>query len=214
MNRIVDFSRLLVRRVLQNCFLFPFLRHYCSEFAVVGLEKLEGLSGPCVFVSNHSSHADVAIILAALPSRHRDKLAIAAAAEYFYTKKTLGAIVTLMLNTFAFEREHPRSGMLKARRVLEGGQSLLIFPQGTRSNPASCVGFKRGFASLACKLGLPIVPICIEGSFEMLPKGSNWPRKTDVKITFGEPIYAKQSESVSQLAHEVEDRVQRLSIVA
>jgi len=204
---------LLLRSLLQNVLLFPFLKNHCKSFQVSGLENLEDLQGPCVFVANHSSHADVAIILLALPPRLRARLAIAAAADYFYEKKKLGAVVTLLLNTFPFDRSHPRQGLQQGKQVLQTGQSLLIFPEGTRTKPECKASFKRGFAALACQMKVPIVPIYICGSHEMLPKGSKWPQKAAVHISFGEPVMPEGQSSL-EIAHIVETKVEQLAFVA
>jgi 1-acyl-sn-glycerol-3-phosphate acyltransferase len=204
---------LLIRGILQSCLLFPFLKQHCISFEISGLENLESLNGPSVFVANHSSHADVAIILCALPLRLRMRLAIAAAADYFYEKKKLGAVVTLLLNTFPFERCHPRQGLQQGKHVLQTGQSLLIFPEGTRTNPECRAGFKRGFAALACQMKVPIVPIYICGSHEMLPKGSSWPRKAAVHISFGEALMP-EGKSSAEIAHIIEAKVKQLAFVA
>lgn len=202
-----------LRQCLQNYILFPFLKHYCRDFKVIGLHNLEPLQGPCLFVSNHASHADTAIILCALPPRHKSMLAVAAAADYFYKNKLIAALVTLVLNTFPFERSHPRRGFLRGKQVLQSGQSLLIFPEGTRAKPSDHLSFKRGFAALACNLGLPVVPICIEGSYNMLPKGAKWPRQASVQIIFGQAIYPA-GQSSTELAQLAENRVHGLSPAA
>ena len=201
------------RWVLQNILLFPVMRFYSKSFTVTGLENLKSLKGPCVYVANHSSHADTGIILLALPEYQRESLSIAAAADYFYKNKWIGAFMTLLLNTFPFDRKQPLLGFRKAKEVLREGSSLLIFPEGTRSTPLSQAHFKPGFALLARQLGVPVVPIGIEGAYEMLPKGNALPKKTDVRISFGEPIYPAGRTS-EELADVLEERVRALSRVA
>lgn len=203
----------LIRDLLQKLILFPVLRSFSPEFKILGLEKLERLAGPCVFVANHSSHADTAIILYALPERLRSGLAIAAAADYFYKNSFVAALVTLVLNTFPFVRSNPKQGLKKAREVLCNGNSLLIYPEGTRKQPREHVCFKTGFAALACQLSLPVVPIRIEGSYEMLPKGVWLPRRSSIRISFAEPVYPV-GQSRNELAHLVESRVDELLAAA
>lgn len=202
-----------MRWLLQQVLLFPVLRFYSKSFTICGLKNLESIDGPCVYVANHSSHADTGIILLALPEARRTELSIAAAADYFYRKKWIGAFFTLLLNTFAFDRKQPLMGFRKSREILRKGSSLLIFPEGTRTDPLAHHHFKPGFALLARQLGVPVVPIGIEGGYEMLPKGTSWPRKARVRISFGEPIYPA-GQSVEELAQTLEKRVRALAEVA
>ena len=192
----------IIRPALQELLLFPVLRHYAGRIEICGLENLAGLKGSAVFVANHSSHADTAIILRALPLRFKQNLAIAAAADYFYKNKAVGAVVTAVLNTFPFERNHPRQAIKTARECLKHGDSLLIYPEGHRAQPDEEVCFKNGFASLACQFGLPVVPISIEGSYELLPKGAKWPQRSKIRICFGQPIYpaGKNKNEIAVLA--------------
>lgn len=201
---------IILRAFLQNFLLFPFLRANCQSFEVQGIDKIERLNGPCVFVANHSSHADTAIILAALPSKLRSRLAIAAAADYFYRSAFSGKFFHLLLNTFAFDRHSARSAFRKARSVLDEGYSLLIYPEGTRTAPFQRHEFKRGFAMLACESGLPVVPIYIQGSYEMLPKGACWPHPAHVTIVFGDPVYP-EGRDCADLSSIVESRVNELA---
>lgn len=203
----------IFRPALQEMFLFPVLRFYASKFRIEGLNKLAGIKGPVVFVANHSSHADTAIILMALPLRLKRNLVVAAAADYFYTNKLVGSVVSLLMNTFAFERKNPRKGMRKAKECLKQGNSLLIYPEGHRATPDEQICFKRGFASLACQFKLPVVPIAIEGSHQMLPKGKNWPQEAAIRISFGEPIYPCGQDS-NELAHIAEEKVVALKRAA
>ncbi|MBX9687314.1 MAG: 1-acyl-sn-glycerol-3-phosphate acyltransferase [Candidatus Obscuribacterales bacterium] len=199
-----------LRFILQRAFLFPYLGCFLEDFELIGLENLDLLEGSaCVFAANHASHADTAVILYALPQQIRSKLAIAAAADYFYKSKLRGAFFTLLLNTFAFDREKPKHGLLQGREVLNKGFSLLIYPEGSRRAPSEQKGFKRGFAALACRMSLPVVPVHLEGTYEMLPKGACWPRAARVKVVFGKPVYSQGINS-HELALKVERNLRAL----
>lgn len=202
-----------LRPALQSLVLFPVFKHFSQSIEIEGIENLQSIEGPVVFVANHSSHADTAAILYALPGEHRRRLCIAAAADYFYKSRVVGFIVNLLMNTFPFERNNPRKGLQLAKAVLRNGQSLLIYPEGTRSISGNCITFKRGFACLSCQLGIPVVPIRVEGSREMLPKGTFWPRKARIRVAFAEPIFPKGHKS-DELAHLAEESVRLLAHAA
>ncbi|MCH5214783.1 MAG: 1-acyl-sn-glycerol-3-phosphate acyltransferase [Muribaculaceae bacterium] len=75
-----------------------------------------------------------------------------------------------------------------ARDQLKGGMSLVIFPEGTRSADGSLGSFKRGAFMLAGEFGLPVVPLSIQGAYEIMPKDAKFPRPGKIILTIHEPI--------------------------
>jgi 1-acyl-sn-glycerol-3-phosphate acyltransferase len=69
--------------------------------------------------------------------------------------------------------------------VLEGGKSLLIFPEGTRSVTGRLLPFKPGIGILALELDYPVLPVFVGGTYESLPKGHRVPRPSRVEVRFG-----------------------------
>lgn len=176
----------------------PILDHYTARHSV-GFEKLSGISGPVIFVANHSSHMDTPVVLSALPRKLRQRTAVAAAADYFYRKRWVGAMVSLLFNTVPLQRT---GGALSGApnqvdRLLTDGWSLLIFPEGTRKHAKGRGRIHRGAAVLAAKHNLTIVPITVVGTQGAMPPGRKWPkrmrahpfsRRYPVKISFGDPV--------------------------
>ena len=83
---------------------------------------------------------------------------------------------------------NPLEGLRIAAAILQAGYPLLIFPEGTRSVTGKLQPFKPGLGLLAIETGVPVVPTLIEGTFEALPKGRLLPRRSKIKVTFGEPV--------------------------
>jgi long-chain acyl-CoA synthetase len=178
-----------LRSALQNLFLFPLHRLVARPFATRGLDNLEDLDGPCLFIANHCSHTDTPSILRALPARFRRRMAVAAAADYFYRTWLGGAAFTLVLGTFPFSRKgEVRSSFERCGRIADEGKSILIYPEGTRSTTGRMGSFQAGIGLLAKELGLPVIPVGLEGTFAVLPKGSRFPRSGGITVTFGTPI--------------------------
>lgn len=190
--------------ILQEIFLYPLLKSYMRSLKIEGLEHLKELQGPAIFVSNHNSHADTALILYVLPFHLKRNLFIAAAKDYFYKNAFVGFLCDAVLNTFAFDRNNIRNGLGAARDILNSGASLLIYPEGSRDQRKK--SFKRGFALLAKKYDLPVVPIFVEGTNEMLPKGQRKLHHADLRIVFAKPIYA-DNDSEKELASKVENQI-------
>lgn len=162
---------------------------------VTGHEYLSGLRGPVIFAANHSSHVDTPIILRSLPGRWRRRTACVAAADYFYTHRLRAAVVSLAFSTVPIERQ-AGSGTNTTERLrpfIDGGWSLVVYPEGTRTRDGRVAPLRPGAAALAMQLGLPLVPVCLRGTGELMPVGARWPRRVDgdrvdVTVSFGAPI--------------------------
>src|SRR4051794_10260137 len=162
-----------------------------------GRERLAGLQGPVILASNHISHMDTPVILAALPRRLRKRTAVAAAMDYFYRNKLVASLVSLIFNTVPIER---KGGLGKQAtghldRLLDNGWSLLFYPEGTRSRSGQLGKMRRGAAVMAEQHSLPIVPIRVSGTRAAMPPGRVWPKRLQgrlfakrhpVEILFGE----------------------------
>ncbi|MDQ3956705.1 MAG: 1-acyl-sn-glycerol-3-phosphate acyltransferase [Actinomycetota bacterium] len=210
-ERSIDRSRsvpvALIRSLLQRLFLFPVVGAFCRPFTVSGLEHVTG-KAPFVFIANHSSHADTAVLLRALPARLRRKTAVAAAEDYFYSTRLKALAAEGIIGTFPFPRRGP-AGLERARDLLDGGHSVLLFPEGTRGNGDAVGDFRAGIGVLAAR-GATIVPVGIEGTFEILPKGARRPRRAPVSVAFGKPMRFVAGAPVHPVAERLEGCVKTL----
>jgi long-chain acyl-CoA synthetase len=178
-----------VRALLQAALLFPAHRVVCTPFRVAGLEGLSDVASPVLLVANHSSHLDTPSILRALPRRLRARVAVAAAADYFFRTPALRLATPLLLNGFPFSREGAvRSSLEHCGDLVDAGWSVLVYPEGTRSLTGALQPFRRGSGLLATGLRVPIVPIGLQGTHAILPKGARWPRRGPVTVRFGRPL--------------------------
>lgn len=191
--------------------LFPALR-MVMPITVQGLENLKGV-GPYIFAANHSSHLDAPLVLAALPLPWRLQLKVAAAADYFFNKGWKSALVSTVINAFPFVRkgEGCAASLLTAQQLLQAGNSLLIFPEGTRSQTGQLQPFKRGTGRLVAGTNAAVVPVWIDGAHAAMPKGSKWPRRQPITVSFGKPFYFAPNCDPTQVAAEVERQVRHLS---
>ena len=179
----------IARALVQQLLVFPLHRLVCRPFTVEGREHLQGVAPPVLLIANHSSHLDTLSILRALPARLRRRTAVAAAADYFYRIYLLGRGMSLVLNTFPFFREGDvRASLEYCGDLADRGWSVLIYPEGTRSTSGTIQPFRIGIGLLATGLRVPVVPIAVEGTHEILPKGRTRPRPGPVTIRFGAPL--------------------------
>ena len=183
------------RAGLQTAVLFPVHALFCSPFRVDGVEHLAGVDSPVLLVANHSSHLDTPSILRALPRRLRARVAVAAAADYFFRTRALACTVSLLLNAFPFSREGAvRSSLERCGDLADHGWSVLVYPEGTRSPTGDLQPFRSGIGLLATELHVPVVPIGVEGTHELLPKGRRLPRRGPVTVRFGRPLRPDPAE--------------------
>jgi 1-acyl-sn-glycerol-3-phosphate acyltransferase len=145
-------------------------------------------AGPCVIVANHSSHADTAALIAALPARRRP--VVAAAADYWFRGGVRAAICRALCAAFPVRRSGGGSADLAAAaRLLAAGHDVIVFPEGTRSRDGQTGDFHRGATRLAAAAGAPLVPAGISGTRTLLPPGgAGRPRRAAVTVRFGAPV--------------------------
>ncbi|MFW6091667.1 MAG: lysophospholipid acyltransferase family protein [Actinomycetota bacterium] len=179
---------------------------------VEGLEFLEGVRGPVVFVANHSSHLDTPLIVCSLPRRFADRLAVGAAADYFFDARWRAVTSSLFFNTFPVERHGQRRLRSQAVDLLDDGWNLLLFPEGTRSEDGWMGGFKTGPAQLCVSKGVPVVPVALRGAYAAMPRGRNWPvpGRPRVAVRYGRPLYPADGEGFRELRERMTRAVARL----
>ena len=179
---------------------------------VRGREHLDEVEPPVVFVANHSSHMDTPAILRALPGRWRRRTAVAAAADYFYASRRLGWTVSLVFGTVPVARDGrglDEDSTAHITRLFEAGWSLVMFAEGTRSRDGSVGRLRSGAAVLAAQHGLPLVPIHVSGSHQVMPVGRYWPKlqagrkRHPVKIDIGAAIRPTDDEHRSEVMERV-----------
>jgi 1-acyl-sn-glycerol-3-phosphate acyltransferase len=156
---------------------------------VYGREALDALAGPVLLAANHTSHLDTPVILHALPHTRRRRVAVAAAADYFFTRPRLGTVVALLFGAVPFARGRGAWVSLnECAGLLRAGWSILLYPEGTRTTDGRIGAFRPGVGFLAVELGIPVVPIRMEGLFGIFPKGRRLPHPGRVTVQFGAPL--------------------------
>lgn len=156
---------------------------------VYGREALDALKGPVLLAANHTSHLDTPVILHALPHTRRRYVAVAAAADYFFTRPRLGAMAALLFGAVPFARgRNAWVSLNECAGLLGAGWSILLYPEGTRTTNGRIGPFRPGVGFLAVEAGIPVVPIRTEGLFGIFPKGGRLPHPGRVTVYFGPPL--------------------------
>ena len=158
------------RAVLQNTLLFPGLSSFC-RLTVRNREAFGMLQGGAVFVANHCSALDGAVMVEALPPRYRNRSVVVAAADSIFKRKWEAALAEVSVNAFPIPRGGGARPYLETLKgMLRDRWSVVIFPEGRLSVTGAIGTFRKGAAVLAIDAGAPIVPAYIEGMYEVLPR--------------------------------------------
>lgn len=183
-----------------------------ATVTVLGTERLSGLSGAFVVVSNHTSHLDAPLILGSLPRRLARYLAAGAAADYFFDVWWRRGLTSLFFNAFPVDRTGLRGRKGMATSLLDEGVPLLLFPEGTRSRTGEMGAFKPGAAALCISRDVPCVPVGIVGASEAMPYGKNWPEggRPPIWVVFGEPLRPEDGETAMQFSDRIAKEVSGL----
>jgi long-chain acyl-CoA synthetase len=214
-----------IRAASLPTWILPPLRFFV-KLEVRGLEHLEGLHGPVIFAANHQSHFDTPVILDALPRPWRYRVAPAMLKEFFkahfypdqfgwrarLTNSTNYYLASLFFNTIPLPQREAgaRQTLRYFGEVVEDGYSILIFPEGKRTEHGEIVRFQPGVGMIASRLGVPVVPVRIEGLERILHQRWSFPKRGRASVTFGAAMSLKGNDYAA-LAAEVEAAVRALA---
>lgn len=149
-------------------------------------------NGPVVFVANHQGYFDIPLMLTQM-----DKPNPLIAKKEIQKIPMIRSWMT-QLRCIFMDRENARQSMdslKQAQELLKQGYSVVVFPEGTRNNGGELGEFKAGAIRIATRTGVPIVPVCIEGSHRLMGKGSLWIHPAQVSIKILPPV---QTEELSK----------------
>jgi long-chain acyl-CoA synthetase len=193
---------------------------------VEGRENLRGLAGPVLVICNHIGDVDPGFVLTALPGRLRHKLAIATGGEaleilrtppvtrsfprriYDRLKWTLGVS---LLNLFPLPREAGfRESFAYAGESVDRGYSVLVFPEGRHTTDGKMLPFRSGIGLLANNLQIPIVPMRLDGLFEIKQARKRFARPGQIKVKIGAPVRFEAGSDPEWIARQLQKIVEQL----
>jgi 1-acyl-sn-glycerol-3-phosphate acyltransferase len=154
-------------------------------------------------VSNHQSHLDPVLVGIACPRQMR-----------FLARHTLFhwpmSWLIRSLGAVPIDRERGGLGGIKTTlKLLQEGEAVLVFPEGTRTQDGRLQPLMPGFSALARRSGATLVPVAIDGAFAAMPRGSRFPRSAPIKLSFCSAISPTEQASLSddELVHVVAARI-------
>jgi 1-acyl-sn-glycerol-3-phosphate acyltransferase len=145
-----------------------------------------------IYFANHSSHLDFLVVWASLPPQLRGTTRPVAAQDYWQRGRLRRHLAERVFRGVLIDRSGSPGGANPIERMLsalDGGDSLIIFPEGTRGDGARISAFKGGLYRLAAaRPQVELLPVGIENLNRVLPKGEAVPVPLISRLTFGEPL--------------------------
>ncbi len=213
-----------IRRASLPTWILPLGRLF-ARVTVTGLEHLAAIDGPVIFAANHQSHFDGPVILDSLPPRWRYRVAPAMMKEFFnahffperhsrkawFTNSLNYYLSSLFFNAFPLTQggAGTRQTLRYIGELAGDGYSILIFPEGRRTEAGEIARFQPGVGMIAARLGVPVVPVRLDGLEHVLPRHARFPTRASARCAFGAPM-SLTGNDYAALAAEVEAAVRAL----
>lgn len=193
---------------------------------IKGQENLRGWSGPLLVVCNHIADVDIGFVQMALPARLRNRTATATRGEALealhspprdrgFFKRTYDrigwALGVSLLNLFPLPREAGfRQSFSYAGEAVDRGYSVLVFPEGRHTVDGKINPFRAGIGLLANNLGIPVLPMRIEGLFELKQAGKKFALPGTIQVRIGRPMTFEPNADAEEIARKLQNAVEAL----
>jgi len=193
---------------------------------VIGRENLKGVSGPLLVISNHIGDVDVGFIQTVLPARIRHRLATATGGEALEALRTPDPnrawpmrlydrlqwwLGVMLLNLFPLPREAGyRKSFAYAGEAVDLGYNILVFPEGRHTEDGKLRAFRTGIGLLANNLRIPILPMRIDGLFEIKQAGKRFALPGKIVVHIGKPLRFERDRDPEAITAELRQIVEGL----
>ena len=176
-----------------------------------------------IMVANHHSLIDTPCLFMSVARSRRDRTATVGGLDYFAARpehpwhervfrRVVIWFIRSSMNVMLIDRvggEYSELDRIDA--MIAEGWSLIIFPEATRSRDGRIGRFRHGAAELARRNDLPVVPVRIDGTEQILPPGVSWPQAAPLRMEAGEPLRAEPEETAAAFTKRLIVAIERLS---
>jgi long-chain acyl-CoA synthetase len=193
---------------------------------VTGRENLRGVRGPLLVVSNHVADVDVGFIQTALPTRIRFRLATATGGEALEMLRSPApdrawflrihdraqwTLAVTLLNLFPLPRQSGfRKSFAYAGEAVDRGYSVLVFPEGKHTTDGKIQPFRNGVGLLANNLRIRILPMRIDGLFEIKKAGKKFAPPGKIRVRIGKPVQFAPETDPEEIARALQRAIEEL----
>lgn len=181
--------------------------HLGISLRAEGLQNIPAVP-PYVIAANHETYVDGMWIGSFLPRNHFRLFSCIAAKDLEYRHGLLGKLIVRVGRAISIDRfGNPVRGLIIARKKVDEGNILLVHPEGTRTEDGRLGEFKDGAAYIATKSNVPLLPVFIDGGYEVFNRHMKAPqpfdakerRKREVILTFGQPLYPAEFKNAKEM---------------
>ena len=177
-----------------------------NRLKIVG-EKNVPKKGPFIIAPNHQSFLDGPIVASGLSYKTLKNSYFFATEEH--VKRPVVKSLAKRNNIILMEKRNLKNSILKLSEVLKLGKNVVIFPEGSRSYDGEMVPFKKTFAILSKELNVPVVPVCIRGAYDVLPRGSKWIKPKKIEVEYLPPVMPENGDTYDSFSDKVRDSIQK-----
>ena len=185
--------------------LFKWYFRLYNTLSIKGQKNIPA-KGACILAPNHQSFVDGPLTLSGLPWRALGEYFFYATEEHVRGEKLRR--MAAKSNIIVMERANLKNSILKLAKVLREGHRIVIFPEGARTHDGDMVPFKKTFAILAKELDVPIVPVCIRGAYEALPRGSRFMSPKHIEVTYLPQIKPLAGQTYEELSKQTQNAIE------
>lgn len=187
---------------------------------IVGRENLEGINGPLLVTCNHVTYIDLGFVLIGLPPRLRSRLAVGMWGELLWSMWRPPSTMNLfarwwqqagywlavaLFNVFPLPQQSGvRESFAYVGESVDRGNSVLVFPEGRRTQDAKPSPFRSGVGMLAARLNVPILPMRIDGLYTMKTAGRKIAKPGELKVVIGKPMRFPANTPPEEITNQVE----------
>ncbi len=214
-----------IRRLVLYVLIMPITR-LMSWVVARGKEHLRELRGPVMFICNHITMVDAALVISAMPGRFKRRLAIAMIGEMLrdwrhppegtgwparLAWRVAYWLVLCLFNAFSLPQESGfRRSFAFAGRAVDRGYNLLVFPEGQRTHDGRMNPFMGGTGLMVAGLNIRVIPVRIAGLFELKRRRRYFALPGEITVTFGEPVSYSRGEDPARITRDLERRIASL----
>lgn len=219
-----------LRAAFQECVARPLVWLLAAPRIRLALgEDALDCAAPVLIVANHVTAFDGALILYALPAHMRRRVAIAMAGEmltdyrrfrnpenkskhedFYFFGPLVWLLLTALYNVFPLPRKGDfQTAFRHAGAAIDAGQSVLLFPEGTRSATGQLASFRAGIGLLARQTGVPVLPVALKGLSAVRASG-RWFRPGQIEVRIGQPLRFSSADSAAGIPARLQEALEQL----
>ncbi len=165
------------------------------------------LNGPYILAANHQSYLDGMFVMAYNHRKNVRKTFFFA--KQAHVKHPYAQWMAKRHNVIVMEPTNLKTSIQRMGEAIKQGKSVIIFPEGTRTETGEVGEFKKTFAILAKELNVPIIPVSIHGAYDAMPKHAKFPRPLKIRVNYLPAIAPSANDNYDSLANRVRDAIVR-----